>query len=233
MVPSRRATIGEMVIEHPALARVFEAFDLDYCCGGRVTLAEACAERGVDVAAVMEAIESEPDERPEVDPASMSLCQLADHIERTHHEYLRRSLPRLHVLVERVTMRHEEEHPELGELRRVLVGFVSGIEAHLAEEERFVFPVIRAMERSGVSDSGRRVLDRALAQLVGEHEQAAEVLRAMRSLTGGYVPPEGACPAFHAMLEGLRELEFDMHAHVHLENNVLFPRAASMVEQAG
>lgn len=232
MVLSRRETIGEMVTEHPGLARVFDDFDLDYCCGGRSTLEEACAARGVDLSRVIVAIESLTEEVPEIDVGAMTLCELADHIERTHHAYLRRVLPHLHVLAERVAMRHEEEFPSLGELRRVLVAFREGIEAHLAEEEQFVFPVIRAIERSGPSSSARRVMGKALEQLLDEHEEAGDVLRAIRALTGEYASPEGACEAYRAMLAGLRELERKMHEHVHLENNVLFPRAAAMVDAA-
>ena len=226
---SLTTTVGELVVQRPSRARVFERFGIDYCCGGKLPLAAACAEKGIDPQALLAALDQQAasaSTTADRDWSAASVTELADHIERTHHAYLKRELPRLEQMTARVADRHGERHPELRKLREVFAAFKPDLEAHMVKEERILFPICRALDRAVDAPAFHcGSVRNPVAVMVAEHDHAGEDLREMRELTGGYVPPEGACNTYRAMLAGLAELEADMHQHVHLENNLLFPRA--------
>jgi regulator of cell morphogenesis and NO signaling len=219
-------TLGELVADNPARSEAFEKFGMDYCCGGRVTLADTCAEKGVAVAEVLKALEESDRQtgRPEIDVRSLSLAELTRHIERAHHDYLRVALPRLSGLLEKVTAAHGGHVPYLAELSGAFPAFRAELEAHMEKEENVTFPAVRM---------GR--FDEALLHetetLEEEHASAGAALESFRALTNDFAAPPQACPTFSALLEGLEALEQDMHRHVHLENSILFPRALSAGSQ--
>lgn len=224
---STEVTVARLVTERPGRSRVFETLGIDYCCGGNRPLAEVCAEKGLDALTVLrmlEAYELEATAEDRTDWSKAAAGELADHIEEVHHGYLREALPRLAFMVNKVAGRHSDRHPELEELRGVFEALRGDLEPHMAEEERVVFPLCR-----GLGDGADAEV--ALGVMEHEHEGAGEALARMRELTGGYEPPADACNTYRAMLDGLAELERDMHLHVHEENNVLFPkiRAAGTV----
>jgi regulator of cell morphogenesis and NO signaling len=221
--------IGQLVADRPARSRVFDHHGLDYCFGGKRTIEDACTRRGIDpdpVLAELEALDAEV--VPQDDPiAGMSMTELADHIEETHHAYLRSELPRLTRLVDKVTAVHGETHGWLEEVRSVYAGLVAELEPHMMKEEQILFPMIRDIERPG---SGRAVhcgtIENPIRVMEHEHDNAGQALERLRTLTNGFAIPEGACNSFRAMLDGLETLEADLHNHIHKENNVLFVRAA-------
>jgi regulator of cell morphogenesis and NO signaling len=221
------ATVGQLVTERPSRARVFEKFGIDYCCGGKRPLEQACRDRSVDVEDVLEALRRN-DERPSAEPdwAALGLTRLADHVEQVHHGYLRQELPRLDFLTNKVAAAHGGRHPELLRLREVFEAFKIELLDHMQKEELVVFPLCRRLEAgetfAGASEAG---LQRPVDVLTHEHDDAGAALAEMRRLTGGFEPPADACNTYRAMLDSLKELEADMHQHVHLENNVLFPAA--------
>lgn len=221
-------TVGQIVADHPALARVFERLGIDYCCGGKKTLREAAAARGLDpntLVATLTAAASDGD-APASDPASMSLTALADHIEQTHHAYLRRELPRLETLAQKVAAVHGQGHAELLELRQVLAAFIAEIASHMAKEEQILFPIIRRIEAAeGPVVNHCGTIANPIRVMEMEHASAGDALGQMRQLTTGFTPPADACNSWRVLLDGLRQLEADMHQHVHKENNILFPRA--------
>lgn len=223
-------TVGELVAERPSRSRVFEKLGIDYCCGGRRPLAEACAAQGLDPATVARLLESdEPaSNAPAGDPSDMTLSELADHIEQTHHAYLRTELPRLEAMIRKVAAVHGSKHPWLVELEEVFGAFVKGLRDHMASEEERVFPMIRALEGGDAAATSGDGLAGPLRAMEHEHDEAGAALATMSRITEGYRPPEGACNTFRAMLDALAELERDMHQHVHKENNVLFPRAEAL-----
>lgn len=226
-------TLGELVTSNPASARVFDTLGLDYCCGGRVTLADACAQRGIEtqVACDMLAnVESTSDQSQEAETkwAERSLTELADHIESTHHAYLKGELPRLAILVTKVAAVHGEWAPWLRDLAETYNQFIVEMECHTMKEERVLFPAIRAMESSRSCPNQFQTIKNPIAVMEQEHESAGRALARMRELSNGFTPPADACNSFRAMLAGLAELESDTHRHVHKENSILFPRAASL-----
>jgi regulator of cell morphogenesis and NO signaling len=221
-------TIGELVRDNPARSRVFERFAIDYCCGGKVPLQEACRDRGLDpeqVAAELAVVDAAPVAQAE-NPATMGLAALADHIEATHHAYLREELPRLDALTLKVASVHGQMNPSLHEVRECFVECREELEAHMIKEEHVLFPMIRELESPTSCACGTpRSISGPIRMMEAEHESAGGALERMHALTNGYTPPEGACNTYRAMLNGLAAFEHDMHQHVHKENNVLFPRA--------
>ncbi len=218
--------VARLVTERPGRARVFERFDIDYCCGGNRTLAAACAEKGLEVGAIVEALvaaEAEPGESGEPDWSGASLAELCDHIVDVHHDYLRRELPRLAALVEKVVRVHAEGEPSLPDVQEVFEGMAGELEAHMWKEEEVLFPAIRDLERAGTELAA--VVAQPIRLMEHEHEAAGASLARLRELTHGYTPPQSACNSYRAMLDGLASLELDLHRHIHEENNVLFPRA--------
>ena len=213
--PSR--TVAELVLEEPARARVFEELGLDYCCGGRRSLTDACGARGVAVHEAVAALEAAPSgSSTERDWTRVPLAELCDHIVAAHHDRLREELPRLDVLLDKVVRAHGDGRPELSEVRETFVALRTELEEHLSAEEDELFPLVRA---GGPYDARR------LAELEDEHEFAGSALARLRELTGGFDTGRALCNTHRATLEALRELELDLHQHIHEENNVLFPRA--------
>lgn len=226
-------TVGSLVTERPSRAEVFEKHGIDYCCGGRKPLAEACRERGLDEAAVIADLEaSDGAHRDEAEPrfADMGLSELVDHIMETHHAYLRTALPRLAGLTEKVANAHGTRHPEVLELKSVYDNFHMVLNQHMAKEEAVLFPMLRQMAVGGGGASHCGSVANPIRVMMLEHDDAAADLERFRALTGGYTPPEDACNTFRVMLHAFEELEADLHRHVHLENNVLFPQAIAAEE---
>ncbi len=222
-------TVGEIVRAVPACARAFEKLGIDYCCGGKKTLAEACRAKGLDaptVVGMLSAFDAAPGAGL-TNAEAMSVAELCDHIQRTHHDYLRAELPRLDFMTRKVAAVHGEHEPRLREVRRVFEAFSAAMIAHTNEEEATVFPALRHLGTAGRSSAAttRASLRQGLAKLEREHEAAGAVLERFRALTDNYTAPEWACNTFRTLYDGLATLERDMHQNVHKENNVLFPKA--------
>ena len=228
-------TVREIALEQPTSIRVFERLGIDYCCGGRKPLSEACAARSLEVDAVIAALEAAAagSDKPAEDISGRSLTGLCAHIVSTHHEYVRRELPRLAALAQKVVNRHGENHPELPVIQATLTRLDEELTQHLAKEEIVLFPYIAKLERA-VAEGGPKpqgcfgTVSNPIAMMTQEHDDAGILLEVLRNKSNQYTTPEGACPTYHAFFDGLREFELDLHQHIHLENNVLFPRAMAM-----
>lgn len=219
-------TVGEIVRSAPARSRIFESLGIDYCCGGKKPLAEACRAKNLDpatVVAMLAALDAGPSAAESSDPDALSLSALCDHIERIHHGYLREELPRLDFMTRKVAAVHGDHEPRLLEVRQVFESFNVAMTSHTQEEEEKIFPAIRQLESPG--GTGVAPLKGALDKLESEHDRAGAALARFRELTDNYSPPEWACNTFRALYDGLANLERETHQHVHKENNVLFPRA--------
>ncbi len=229
------STVGELVKAAPNRARVFEAWRIDYCCGGKLSLAEACARRQVEPAQIITQLQ-ELDARDAAadaavpDVRALSLSALADHIEQTHHVYLREELPRLDVMTEKVARVHGAREPRLTELREAFVALRDELLSHLVKEEQILFPLIRALEAPAVAALHHHCgsIANPIARMELEHDHAGQALETMHDATDGYAPPAWACNTYRAMLDGLARLEADLHQHVHKENNLLFPQALAL-----
>jgi regulator of cell morphogenesis and NO signaling len=221
--------VAQLVTDRPARARIFERLGIDYCCGGDHSLAEACRKKDLDPNTVAEMLDAAVDANPSSDAtdwSNASLGTLIDHIESTHHEYLRRELPRLERLLTRVAQAHGTEVPWTRDVLDVFLTLKIDLESHMQSEEEQVFPSIRALEENGPSSLNPSGVE----QMIEEHDEAGAALKHLRELSKGFTPPENACPKFRAAMDGLHDLETNMHQHVHKENNILFPRARSLAE---
>jgi regulator of cell morphogenesis and NO signaling len=234
-------TVGDIVTVHPATLKVFQRHGIDFCCGGQKPVAEACEERRVPMALLLQELE-EATRQAEPSGRAWSRARLRDlvtHVLDTYHAPLRQELPVLLQLAEKVTFVHGANHPGmLRPMRDVLQGFASELQQHMFKEEALLFPGVIALEEAW--ESGEAYPDGTLRSLIGplqqmerEHEQAGAALATLRRLSGDYELPPEACGSFGALFRGLAQLETTMHEHVHLENNVLFPRALALMAPVG
>ncbi|HET7571072.1 MAG TPA: DUF542 domain-containing protein [Gaiellaceae bacterium] len=206
-------TVADLVVERPGRARVLERLGLDYCCGGKRSLAAACADRGLDLAAVVAALETETDASG-CDVAGLTTAQLCAHVVAVHHARLREELPRIAGLLDKVVRAHGPQDPRLAEARDAFAELRDELERHTAEEEDVLFPAL-------VSGGGA-----AVASFEDDHAAAGALLARLSELTDGYDAEAALCNTHRATLHALAELQDDLHRHIHEENNVLFPRVA-------
>ncbi len=212
--------VGELATKHPLATRVLDRHGIDYCCGGDDPLELACQKRGLDPLEVMKeignALQETGDRQKRWDREPLG--DLIDHILNTYHEPLREELPRLETMAKKILEVHGDEFPDvLPELLSVFTGLKNELEEHMGKEEQILFPMIRC---------GDGVMAAMPIQVMEhEHESAGNALKRLRELTGNYTVPPGACKTWGALWYGLAALEESLHHHIHLENNILFPRA--------
>jgi len=233
-------TVREMALNIPGATRVFEKLGIDYCCGGNKPLEAACGEVSLPIQQVIASLESAAVEHRERNSAgpiddwqNAPLGDLVTHIQETHHKYVKGEIARLRPLLDKVCNVHGSKHPELLSLRSDFHALAQELTTHMMKEEMVLFPYIERMEESLLS--GEPILpapfgtvENPVAKMVHEHDSAGNLLRHMRQLSEGYDPPKGACTSYKALYWALSEFERDLHQHVYLENNILFPRAIEM-----
>jgi len=221
-------TVADIVIANPAAARVFERYEIDYCCQGQRPLQQACSEAGIDSAAVMADLAALAAPAT-VAPIEDSVGALIGHVIATHHTYLRRELPRLAELMTKVIAAHGERHPEVHQVAATLQTLSDDLLPHLLKEERVLFPLalelLGAVEATSLHSGS---VTNPIRAMHVEHDEVGALLAALRHQTQGYSAPADACPTWRALYAGLAEMEADVHQHVHLENNVLFPKIISL-----
>jgi len=229
-------TVAEIAARSLAAVRLFEQKGIDYCCGGRRPLAEVCNEKGIDPDMLKRELEAAlgAGQAQERDWSSASLQDLAEHIVGTHHEYLKRELPLLAGRLAKVYRIYNERYgPTLVGLPETYDGLRSELEMHMMKEERILFPNIAAAEQA-VAASGRMPpqpfgsFANPIAMMEREHDSAGGALVRIREITGNFALPDYACATYRALMKGFEELEQDLHLHIHLENNILFPRTLEM-----
>ncbi|MBZ5582880.1 MAG: iron-sulfur cluster repair di-iron protein [Acidobacteriia bacterium] len=227
-------TVGEIAAQSPASIRVFEKHRIDYCCGGGLAVGEACAARGLNAAEVLQEVDGAAGPAVSADWRSAQLGSLIEHIVENHHGYLKAHLPRMASMLEKILAKHSERHGDtLRPLAATFRGLKEELEAHLMKEEMILFPLIRSMEATQGAAGGPAAFHCGSVQnpirvMLMEHDSAGEALARMRQLTSGYTPPEDACNTFRGFYFELAEMERDLHVHIHLENNILFPRAVAL-----
>jgi regulator of cell morphogenesis and NO signaling len=236
MTLTTESTVADIATTAPATISVFQQHHIDFCCGGRIPLSQACRDRGLDVDAVLtdlKAALAPPAAEPNWNDAS--LTALVGHIQQRYHETLRAELPRLDALLHKVVTRHGDHLPEtLLPLERTFDTLRAELLDHMTKEDVALFPVIVALENGTplpLMNVGAWIVS-PVAMMEAEHEEAGRALSFIRDVTNGFAPPEWACPTFRGLYYGLAQLEAEMHVHVHLENNVLFPRAVQLARRA-
>jgi regulator of cell morphogenesis and NO signaling len=237
-------TLAEIASTTPALTRELERLGLDYCCGGKRSLAEACQEQQLDPEVVIAELTAHPvSAEPPANWISLAPAELVDHLEATHHRYLKDALPRLTELATKVSRVHGEAHSELIRVADLVNALRADLEPHLRKEEEVLFPMIRSLATASTQPSFHcgsianpiAVMEQEHvavgALLEQEHVAVGALLEQLRALTNGYQAPAGTCASTRALMEGLAELEADTHLHVHKENNHLFPAVMALEEQ--
>src|SRR4051812_19470862 len=207
-------TVGQLVAERPSRARVFEKLGIDYCCGGKRPLQEACRARELNYAAVLQELEKEQTQPASAERSwlSASLTDLCDHIEQTHHHYLKEELPRLEFLTTKVANRHGDKRPALLEVQRVFAELKAEMDSHMMKEERVLFPLCRQLdlaEELPATHCGS--VGNPIAVMIQEHEDAGDALARIRALTNNYTCPPDACNTYRALFDVLEHLEHDLH----------------------
>jgi regulator of cell morphogenesis and NO signaling len=224
-------TVAAIARENPNAVRTFERLHIDFCCGGGRTLREACARANVSLAQLADAIAD--DTRAELEaPTPAGLGPLIDYILTTHHEFTRAELRRLEALSRKVAVVHGAAHPELTEVARLVVALRDDLLPHMDKEERVLFPFLRALEIE--TSAGRPPPPAPFGPVANpvrmmnyEHQEVAAILASLTIATRSYALPADACESYRALFDGLKGFEIDLHRHMHLETNVLFPRALS------
>jgi regulator of cell morphogenesis and NO signaling len=239
MIATTTKTVREIALEQPSSIRVFEHYGIDYCCGGRKPLAEACSAGKLEVDTVIAALEAAAKIAAPAgkDWSRASLENLSGHIVNTHHAYVKNELPRLAELALKVVARHGATTPELPVIQETLARLDEELSQHLAKEEAILFPYIIELERAAATKSAQPhgcfgTVAHPIAMMTQEHDAAGEFLAEIRRLSHNFVTPADACPTYHAFYDGLKEFEQDLHQHIHLENNILFPRAIDLEASA-
>lgn len=234
-LPDTTITLGKLAAQHPASIPILERLGLDYCCGGRQTLAAACEAHSLDAEVIFAEIQSRENEP--ATPVAQSwetatMTELADHIEQTHHKFVRDALARLNVVIPRVVAAHGAKDPRLADLAQVVRTFEEEMRDHMVREERVLFPWLRRLERkSEIQSTPPWSVRRPISCMVHDHDDAGAALARMRSLTDNFIPPPNACTTYRSMLRTLEELEQDTHIHVHKENEILFPAGIRAEDQ--
>jgi regulator of cell morphogenesis and NO signaling len=234
LTPSQ--TVRSIVQENPAAVAVFESIGIDYCCGGNKSLEEACQKAKLSVEAVLANLEDAralPAIEEDCRWLISSLSQLTDHIVQQHHDYARRELPRLTGLASKVHTRHGHMYPELHQICELIEAMRSEMLTHMLKEEQVLFPRLSAMEQAAQNGTVLQpaffgALINPIRHMMGDHDDTGELLKSIRTLTHNYKLPDEACMTYHALYQGLTDLEKDLHRHIHLENNILFPRALEL-----
>ena len=228
-------TVGSIVATDFRAAAILERFGIDFCCGGRRSLAEACRAASADPAVVVRALEEELTHGPLPDGVTTqwSVEALIDHIVSRHHAYVRQAVPTIRRYLMKVIDAHGERHPELHRVYEHFVEIGTDLEQHLVKEEQVLFPYIRtladnAKETCGAVLSPFGTIANPIRMMEREHRETAEGLRLIRSLTRNYTAPPDGCTTYALCVAELRRFEEDLHRHVHLENNVLFPKALEL-----
>lgn len=208
---------------NPACADILEELHIDFCCGGAKSLKAACEEKNLEPNHVFQRLIEFPSQASthEADVSGLTPAELVDHLESTHHVYLKSELPRLSALMEKICQAHSSRHPELLRLQIVFATLREELEPHLLKEERVLFPLIRKLENNFKGQSGSSLCG-PIRVMREEHDDAGDLLKEMRALANDYIAPKDGCQSFELLYDGLRELEKDTHRHIHKENNILF-----------
>lgn len=227
-------TVREVALQLPESTRLFETLKIDYCCGGNQPLAQACASAGVDVDNVMELLDEVTQSASKDDGTSdfqtASLPELIAHILDTHHVFTKSEMDRLQLLADKVLAAHGGNHPELIHVDELFTRLCADLKPHMFKEEQILFPYILVLAEA--ADQKRAVpfapfgtVNNPIRMMMREHDTAGEILRELRMLTSDYNVPADACVSYKTLYEALENFEKDLHQHIHLENNILFPKA--------
>jgi regulator of cell morphogenesis and NO signaling len=229
--------IGDIVKTNFRTARIFEENGIDFCCGGAISLEEACSKSDVDIHTLLPSLEemvaaSDPDSKY---MNGLELDELCDYIEKRHHSYIREHTPFIQQKLQKLCDVHGDHHPELFEVKQLFDGSAGNLSAHMQKEELVLFPYIRQMIKKKKSGNGDRITSgvilQPISQMEEEHQIEGERFRKISSLTSTYTTPPDGCNTYRITYQELNEFEKDLHRHIHLENNILFVKAQQLEKE--
>lgn len=227
-------TVAEVVTQNIKSAHIFKKYGIDFCCGGGITIEKACAKKDVDYSVLkqeLDAIDAVTSNTYNYD--KWNLTFLVDHIENVHHNYVEESLPLILQYANRVAEVHGHHYKEVVEIRDLFTEVANELTVHMKKEELILFPYVKQLEKA-VKEGAEftkphfGTVKNPVHMMEQEHENAGDIFKKIAVLTNGYTPPEGACNTFRALYAKLEEFEQDLHQHIHLENNILFPKAIQL-----
>lgn len=230
-------TVREVAVALPQSTRLFEKLKIDYCCGGNRALTDACAAVGLAVDDVMTMLKTFSDNdvpaSDTIDFQKLSLAQLIAHILDTHHDFTEQEMIRLESLVQKVVSAHSEHHPELQQVAVLFNHLCADLRPHMLKEEQILFPYILKLEQAVAEKwpapfAPFGTVNNPVRMMMLEHDRAGEILRELRTVTADYAIPPDACMSYLTLYQALEDFEKDLHQHIHLENNLLFPRAIDL-----
>ncbi len=234
-------TVREIALEAPDTTRIFEQLKIDYCCGGNRPLAEACVAAGVEVDAVMRLLEESTRADGQSGAATefqaVPLVELISYIVDKHHVFTRQEMERLTALLSKVCSVHGQNHPELLKIQPLFQELCNDLAPHMMKEEEVLFPYIGRMEEA--AKNNRHIppppfgtVRNPVRMMMIEHDAAGDLLREIRAASGNYTVPPDVCISYQTLYQAMEALEKDLHQHIHLENNILFPRAVEIEDTA-
>ncbi len=232
-----KITIGEYVAKDFRTAAVFSKYGIDFCCKGNRTIEEACDKKNIDTTVLQEEIETVLTTKNDsgIDFKSWPLDLLADYIEKTHHRYVEEKTQILLPFLDKLCKVHGAAHPELFEINELFIGCAGELAQHMKKEELMLFPFIKKMAKASLTDEVIAAphfgtVKNPIAMMMAEHEAEGDRFVKIAELTNNYTPPADGCSTYKVTFAMLSDFEQDLHKHIHLENNILFP-AAALLEQ--
>jgi regulator of cell morphogenesis and NO signaling len=223
---TEQSIIGDIVAQFPKASDLFKSYRIDFCCGGQRPLKEAIQERNLDGKAILEQLNTlyaQSLEKDERNWSEASYSELINHIIQKHHRYLAEELPNLSPYVTKVLRVHGEHHPHLAQVHKLFNELKTELEQHTIKEETHAFPLILQFEETPTPEN-RETMKQAICELINEHDVAGDIIKTIREITNDFTPPEDACRTYRLVYNRLEALEEDLLEHIHLENNILFPR---------
>ena len=231
-------TLAQIVNSNHKAASIFEKYHLDFCCKGKRSLEQACLEQQIELSEVMGELGYifSKAAAGEVDFDNMSLTQLCDYIVQTHHAYVKNEMPQIYAYLHKVSSKHGERHTELYKIFQIFTAVKEEMEGHMKKEELILFPRIKELEKLTNNENGQFQMSIGYLQspinvMETEHDHAGTQLNEIRLLSNNYTPPQDACTTYRLSFAALQAFEIDLHQHVHLENNILFPKAIEIFKQ--
>ena len=235
MLVQKEETIGDVVAKNYRAARVFESFGLDFCCGGKKLISDACREKGINEDEVLRELNTIPEvnSQTETNYGNLPLDSLIDYIIQHHHLYVIQNLPVIYNRCRKVAEVHGKNHPETMKIAELFTQLKDELETHLQKEEKMLFPYIKSMvdnqkRNAAINYPPFGTVANPVSVMETEHENAGRVMAEIRQLSSDFVTPEDACETFRVLYQELSEFEADLHKHIHLENNILHPKAIEL-----
>jgi regulator of cell morphogenesis and NO signaling len=227
-------SVADLLSEHPDWIDDFEKLGIDYCCHGSQSLAYACQHKGLSAEFLLEQLHTKPTSvsSESIDPAKLSTEELITHIVEFHHRYLRERLPIIDMQLDKVIEHHGMGHPDLHEMKSVFHALREELETHMLKEERVLFPWAKQLASGLDAEMAHHCMhvSMPIQQMEREHDSAGRMLERLKELSGGFTPPTDACATYQQMYKGMMDLTRDLHAHIHKENNILFPNVLTLAK---